>query len=592
MTRSTRSKEGTASERSSTAFAGPGSLDAVEVPYAFTQLPLLTASGFLKEARERGLRLSEPALESLHRAGLLVPLYRVRRDWRRVVGYERRGDERGAHYLAHETASTGAQVARLLREGRLRDPSQERFRPWRHYRRDVAGHTSSASYFLYSWHQLHALHAMQRPLYQAVHRRGRDESLLLVPRAVAELWHERARTARAVAIVATVLEPVHYSQIIGRLRLTGREDFADYYSWRAGLQPGEPLQRFGIEPNWLRERAGDLLLTADAIDPLGSWSELVAHADPSTWAQLRGDARAALDRRITAELLMRHHESLVRSGLASAPPTTTAVTYPLRSPPPSRAPNRRVLTEFGLSPHPSLLLIVEGSTERMLFPRVMQFLEIRTEEDFLAIHDAEGVDRDLSALVGYMAVRVGDAESDGYHRLIRPPTRLLAVMDPEDKMATPAGREHQRQLWIDRLLAALPSQLRTREMRAQLEPLVEITTWTTREESFEFAHFSDRELARGIARIDTRRRRPSAAVLVERVGYLRANRKNLDVLLPGAVSKVALADALWPVLRRKIARADKRGTAERVPIVRVLDRALELANELPRRHVVVGSGSA
>lgn len=587
MTRSTGSKT---SEGSSTTFAGPGSLDVVEVPYAFTQLPLLTASAFLKEARERGLHLSESALESLHRAGLLVPLYRVRRDWRRVVGYERRGDEHGARYLAHGTASTGAQVAGLLREDRLRDPSQERFRPWRHYRRDVAGHTSSASYFLYSWHQLHALHAMQRPLYQAVHRRERNGSILVVPRAVAELWHERARTARAVAIVAAVLEPVHYSQIIGRLRLTGREDFADYYSWRAGLQPGEPLQRFGIEPSWLRERAGYLLSTANAIDPLGPWSELVAHADPSTWAQLRGDARAALDRRITAELLMLHHESLVRAGLASAPPQ-----------PPPRSPTRfdhrlrrerpidEVLTEFGLSPHPSLLLIVEGSTERMLFPRVMQFFEIRTEEDFLAIHDAEGVDRDLSALVGYMAVRVGGVEPDGYHRLIRPPTRLLAVMDPEGKMATPAGREHQRQLWIDRLLAALPSQLRTREMRDQLEPLVEITTWTPREENFEFAHFTDRQLAHAIARIDTRRRRPSVEVLVERVGYLRASRKNLDVLLPDAVSKVALADALWPVLRRKIARADKRGMAERVPIVRVLDRALALAHELPRRHVVIGT---
>ena len=48
-----------------------------------------------------------------------------------------------------------------------------------------------------------------------------------------------------------------------------------------------------------------------------------------------------------------------------------------------------------------------------------------------------------------------------------------------------------------------------------------------------------------------------------------------------------LADALWPTLLATVQRAEARGTAEKIPIVRVLDRATQLANEFPRGSVVI-----
>jgi HK97 family phage major capsid protein len=54
----------------------------------------------------------------------------------------------------------------------------------------------------------------------------------------------------------------------------------------------------------------------------------------------------------------------------------------------------------------------------------------------------------------------------------------------------------------------------------------------------------------------------------------------------GSISKVALADELWPVLETKIERALERGTEGRVPIVRVVHQAYILATEFPRRNLV------
>jgi len=70
------------------------------------------------------------------------------------------------------------------------------------------------------------------------------------------------------------------------------------------------------------------------------------------------------------------------------------------------------------------------------------------------------------------------------------------------------------------------------------------------------------------------------------IATLRAAHGNLDELL-GPISKVALADELWPLLAAKIDRALERGTERRIPIVRVIDQAAALANELPRRNLVI-----
>jgi len=58
-------------------------VDLVELPYTFTQLPLLTADGYIRAASARGAgQLTEGSLEVLHRLGYLAPFLRVKRDGR------------------------------------------------------------------------------------------------------------------------------------------------------------------------------------------------------------------------------------------------------------------------------------------------------------------------------------------------------------------------------------------------------------------------------------------------------------------------------------------------------------------------------
>jgi len=104
-------------------------------------------------------------------------------------------------------------------------------------------------------------------------------------------------------------------------------------------------------------------------------------------------------------------------------------------------------------------------------------------------------------------------------------------------------------------------------------------------QSFEFAHFTDRQLAAAIRGV-LRQSAPPHADVIKRVASVRSKGGNLKVILQGR-SKLALADELWPVLEQKVARAQEHKTELRIPIVRVLGRAVELAQELPRRNVVI-----
>jgi hypothetical protein len=353
------------------------------------------------------------------------------------------------------------------------------------------------------------------------------------------------------------------------------------------------LRWLGVEAKWIRGAAERLLLTAEVRDSLGPWAELLPHADPRQWEKLRGTARTAIDLRLAAEILLRYYERLVKARRAKPlpePPTRFRdVIYDRRFGRPR--PVDAVLTSFGLSPHPRLVLVVEGATEGLIFPRVMQLFGIRTDEDFISIQDAEGLGRRLEPLVAYLAPRLGKELEDRYVELVRPPTRLLEVVDAEGPVATAAQREKRRQKLLDRLVRTLPREYRQdperlAHMRGQLDGLVRTTTWRRTGESFEFAHFTDRQIAQAIARLDRRRSQQTLDQRIQAVGRVRAARGNLKGVLDH-VRKPDLADELWPVLEKTHQRSSVPRSRAQDPIVRVLDRAIELAHEWPRRGIVL-----
>ena len=337
----------------------------------------------------------------------------------------------------------------------------------------------------------------------------------------------------------------------------------------------------------MKSRAVGLITQADRIDPLGNWLALVREADPSRWKELRGEARSALDLRVGAEVLLAYYERLIRGRLAPAlkPPIGRAHD-PLRNRLRSQQGIDRVLTDFGLSPHPRLVLVLEGDTELLVFPRVMAYFGIRADCDFIAIENAQEVGRDLSALIAYAVAPLTEEAGDGrYLRLVKPPTRLLAMMDAEGPYATAESREKRRQAWIKRITDTLLPRHRTQSVRESLETLVSVQTWDRKGQSFEFPHFTDRQIATAINQLDQRERRPGLEQLTELVTATRSRQGNLGSV--GQFSKVQLAEGLWPVLERKMELARGRGTEARIPIVALLDRARDLAREFPRRNLVI-----
>jgi hypothetical protein len=150
-----------------------------------------------------------------------------------------------------------------------------------------------------------------------------------------------------------------------------------------------------------------------------------------------------------------------------------------------------------------------------------------------------------------------------------------------------ADREARRQLWIDRILDALPREQRTPTVREALTTLVHIDIWRG-EQSFEYANFTDLQLATAIASLDSRDRQPSLQERRESIARMRAKNTNLKkgALWPG-ISKIALAETLWPTLRQRVDTARRHGTHHRIPVIRVLDHAVDLANATHRGQVLL-----
>ncbi len=564
--------------------------DLLEQPFVFTQLRLLAGDEFRSEAGKRGVHFTEETLEALHRLRVLVPFFRVRRD-RAAIGRALRRDENHlAHRLSSWRPTARSDLVNADRQGRLADPGAERFSS-AHRRRLALDEQLSytPNLFLYSHHQLVSLPIVERALRWLKWRSTPADPYLDVGPVTKRLLKTQALRLRQVAIATTVLEPVHYPVIVGSLSLSRQEEFGAFDRWHRSLTSMTLLRWLGIDSDWLDQNARELLLNADTANELGSFAELVAAADAASWQELRGRARNVIDLRLTAEILLRQRDQLVRARKATPLPRPLGR---MSTPYDLRLARRRsidaLLERHGLSAHPNLVLVVEGKTERVLLPRVLAKLGLTFEDDFIRIHDAEGVDRDLGPLAGYIAPKLVPDLDERYVRFERPPTRLHVVVDPEGKANTAQAREEIRSKLVERMMRALPEQLNTEVVRAQLDPLVTVTTWTSRDESFEFAHFTDRELAIAIDELDRRARKPPLAQRVQAIANVRRDNGNLKkTVLRGVAGKRLLADHLWPMLERKLDRGIERDAATRIPIVRVIDEALNLAHEFSRGSWVV-----
>ena len=553
----------------------------LKLPYPFSQAALLTAGQFMKQSEVRGVPLLAGQLEALHRAGALVPLFRVGL----FPGRNREPiDLTGSRTAEVVHLTNASELFAAAADGRAADPAIEPYRPWptKQYR---SLWPSAASGFLWSPHQLLGLHIVERLLPRMRYSRDARARFSLDRLTGGDL--EVAAAWRGLAVALTALE----AKYLPRITHIVHHDFDAWLAHDAEFDPVETMTWLGTTAQEARSQADALSFSAAWRDPFGPLYDIVRRCDSSVWDALAGDARRSIDERVAAEMLSMWTDDLVTAGVAPALEKPSLAQVPLRH---QRITDRdssldAALSKAGISPFPSLVLALEGKTEMNLVPRVLNLLGIHHGSDRIVLVDLHGTNTDPSLLATHAMPQTGKqlaGASESYLMVDRPIARVLIAVDPEGRYGTAQQRERLRDRLIELITDAVPKEFKADLLDPSAE-LVEIRTWPRF--PFEFAHFTDRELASALR---SAARSPCPwpyAELVRRISVQRSHSSpNLSRAWRGwpgcGLSKPRVAEALWPCLERKIRRAEARERPSEVPILDLAIRANDLASM--RRHGV------
>lgn len=528
---------------------GPTSLAirVASMPWVFSQQHPLDTAEFIREADKRGVRLDAPALRELYRVGLLAPFVTVTS--RQVRGPAPVDSPEPVRAVTHVTALRSARDT-----GRLRDLATEPYRPRDRF--DSARTSDPRGWWnghLYSWHQLLALPLVESSLIHArYYRRGKR----LYPR-LKEPWQpkDEAESLRRIAVVVTALEARYLPNLDSEWLHFSNTTEDEWRQYRDAFHPEAILVTLGYSPKQIQDDAERLLFKASDLDPVGHrWSYLMRRAPSEAWKDLTGPARMAMDHRISAEILLRFYEDLAHRGAAEPlPEIPRNAPHPLHE----RLSYRwqtldQDLVDLGISPHPRVVLVVEGETEEYIAPRVWWALQLPNAPELMRIITLRGV-KERIVKVGALAAAplVGELQGE-YYDLIKPPTKLLVAVDPDPPYDTPQGVEDRRTEVLDEIKLVLAAQGAEADP-ADLEHLVEIRTWS--ESCFEFEHFSNEQLADAVLDVYRGYGAPGRDDLIRILdGHrkARADIKNVWKNWRPKVRKTDLAKKLWPILEAKI----------------------------------------
>jgi hypothetical protein len=566
------------------------SVDAASMPWAFTQHQPLGTADLIKEADRRGVRLRPVVLRALYREKVLEPfLYVTGRQAGSVpapIGEEPRPD--GTHL----------QQLRYARDkGRLSDLASLPFRPrLRFDDRKVSDPPRWWNGFFYSWYQLLICPELDGPLCHLKGWRTSRGTVIVRLSDPGRLLLDRAARLRTVAIALAALEARYLPGLDPEWVQVSNADVDEWQRYRDGFDPVAVSTQLGYSAELARRDGEWLLLRAHSLDPVGnSWSRLMRRAPSRAREELKDAALSALDYRIAAEILLLFYEDLAARGQAEPlPDIPHNGWHPLHE----RLSDREQtldedLTDLGISPHPRVVLAVEGETEQVHVPLVWKELEYPDAPELMRLLLLGGVDKDLQKVAALAAAPLVGRKFEGgkpIWLLLKPPTCLYIAADPEGQFAHDKVT-NTRTAMLGEIKAVLKAQGVTSANPAELGELVRIRTWS--ESCYEFAHFTDDELADAIVAVHDDINGWTRDELIEALRYWRDMKKDIKRVWKSGrwdeqqqrptgeweydVSKIELAKALWPTLKAKIDRCRTDATAPIPEIVDFVQDAYHLA---------------
>ncbi len=546
-----------------------GSLALLTVPYIFTQDDLLTAEGFIKKAKERGYKLTLDILQELHSHRLLLPLYRVS---------DTPAEGRRIAIEPSYAVNPRGWVLEAAAEGRLRDPADEGYSAtWPYKRPPDEEHDTWWNGFIYStWQLLDVKTALSR--YSFV-KHG-----YFHPSGDAARMRQRKMTL-ALAALATRYLP----GILGELSMPIGVDEGGLRRYRAVSDVRDLLQRAGLDLSRLQGKADALLAQAHS-EPLGKWLPLMRYASYKGWSKLQGEPLDAMWRRVAAEILLRAHEDLAADGAVDPLPDLTGTTWwtsqhDRLTPRYEEAKTlERALAELGISPHPKVILLVEGETELYHVPRLLAEFGL-TQPQQVRVQRTKGSKINAHLIARYgVTPRVGRRLHDRW-MLDASLTALVIAMDAENDFETQAKRDKVRR----QLQEAIREEVKYQDAnisQGELDALVHVRVWG--KDKYELANFSDNELVPAITKIAATQSNPR----IEspswdqdlRAQLQEARAKHYDIKVPlgrlrVAEDKVELAKLLWPVLLAKC-EAEYVADSVETPVLKLALEVRRLVGEV------------
>ncbi|SEN45164.1 hypothetical protein [Cryobacterium luteum] len=516
----------------------PSTLPLLDLPFAYSQVPLLSSRQFRDEARSKwDQHVSIEDLEELHRLGLLVPLYRA-------------DDDVNVEDLAAPQASDNSRIARYAREGMIRDPSSEDPALWPHRRPDDAGEGWWDGFFYSEWQLLGLRDAL-----------GQRENLRIVPDD--EAWCRAfAAQQRHEHVALAALSTRFFPNVVGRVTYRDGAERETLAAAGHELDAATRLVAADFPIERLRPAAEFLLSRAHTYDPMRQWWDLLRHSDANGWFRLRGGALEAIWQRIAAEVLLRAHEELAAIGALDPLPNTRDphIWHPLQERIGLQRDSdgiHRSLARVGLSPEPCVVLVLEGETEMVHVPALLDALGMSKPRQVRVVNQRTSSDTPKQ-LARYVAPRLGRVRGDS-HLIEAGPTALVVAMDGEGPIWGTKNARDRRLRELREIVRQEVAEQGGTLTDHELEILVQLHTWG--DHKYELANFTNHELEIAITSVlraspDTARDEGSWSIrLPSDIEYVRDRKLDIKVVfdrIQQRVSKVELAEALLPVLLAKL----------------------------------------
>lgn len=509
-------------------------LELVPDGWTFNQSRLLKTSELIRRASGRGFRLKSDHLRSLCQSGLLVPFFAIH-------------DEHVGNPIsivcgpAHAAARYELDFAAA--DGRLSDPGVTPLPDeWRFDEAHLADEPRWWNGLLYSRWQLlefaHLTSSFSMDGYPRIQGWRTDRWAL-----------KYADDARNLAILLTAVEARYYPLVDeGWVRPVNATQ-AEWSSYREKFNPSRLVAQLRWTGDLVVRQAENLLLRAEHIDPFGPWSRVTRHAPPRHQDKVKGLALLALDMRRAAEVLLLFAEDLG----TQPPPHGQVVTAPIDG----RLSRHGQLLEdalqsVGVSPHTRVALIVEGETEVFLARRILEHFGYGPNPDGLEVISMQGVGNKsrIQKLASHLATPIITGAHPDSYQTLRPLCQVIIATDPEGPMVEP---ERFREELVQYVLNGLATQGIKDVDPESVTSLISVETWSA---AFEFAHFTDPELAQALLHLD-HTIVPAGSTLDEATKYVAGIRTKRGNLKSSRLSKPKLAEQLWPVLRDKIDEASR-----------------------------------